>query len=196
MPNTAAPPRSRRSNGGDPATENRGNSGRQQHPSREVLLIRNLQGEDHPCGGGLEDRGHPGGGPGNQQYLRILTREHAAEAALEARPDRCAEVNRRSLVSHGPSQPKGGDAGQQTTGHGTEVHPCAGLMEVADVFVGGRGRRCPCHPAQQRGGEDQANHRRPDLNGAGLPAEMVEQLVTGNPIEGGDAKAGQRPRQR
>src|SRR5207248_3265133 len=83
----------------------------------------------------LEDGGHACGSSGDEEELGIVAGEVAAEPTLDRRADGGADVDRRPLVTHGATEPEGGDAGHDASEHGPLVEAGVTVVEVADVLV-------------------------------------------------------------
>ena len=175
---------------GDVAGGGRGGGG-QEHPAGEVLLVRDLEGEDEAGDGGLEDRGDARCGSCDEEDLGVLGVEEPAEPALDRRADSGPGEQGRAFVAERPARAQRGDRGEQLPGDRAEVEAVTLGVEVLDVLVGG-GRGGPPPSRRKPNGEDEPQGRDHHLRRERELHDVVEEDIGGQPVERPDDEPGER----
>ena len=160
-----------------------GHQGRQQHPPRQVALIRHLEREHSAGRRGLEDGRHAGGGPGHEQQTSICAAKRTRVAALQGRAKGGSCVQGRPLEPHWISCAQRGDRREHPHCEGFPTEVVIRLVERTEVLVRGRraGPRAEASDAVRHEQADSREHpdqqRRPREN-------PVEQHVHDQSIKG------------
>ena len=161
---------------------------------RGVLLIWRLEGEHRARGRSLEDGRHACGGAGDEQHVRVRTREEAPVAPLQPISDAGTDVDRWPLETHRAATAERRDRSDDASGERTSVRSARPTVILTRVLVSDR-RRCPePDPSERNPGQRQAHGRDDDNHAVGQLSHVFEHDVGRDSLERDDREARDRAR--